>query len=89
MAARDDPQFAKEVFVGTVHAVVAYQEKLFELLDDALSSMPMNYRKVSFRQHIIYSTPILALRARVEKMVWHQRLCQPYNEYLYNFSQMG
>jgi len=68
MAARDDPQFAKDVFAGTVNAVVAYQKQQFELLDDALSSMPMNYHKVPFRQHIFESTPIHALRARVEKM---------------------
>ena len=63
MAAREDRQFAKGVFAGTVNAVAAYQEHQFELLDDGLTSMPMTFRKVPFWQHIIESTPILALRA--------------------------
>ena len=33
---------------------------------------------------IIDSIPILAIRARVEKMLWHQRLGHPCDEYLYN-----
>ena len=55
MAARDHPQFAKDAFAGTVHAIVAYQDHTFELLADALSSMPMDYRKIHFA-HIILST---------------------------------
>jgi len=85
MAARDDPQFAKDIFKGTaVNAIVAYQDHQFDLLEDALSSMPMDYRKTPFRQHIIDSTPMLVIRARVEKMLWHQRLGHPCDEYLYN-----
>ena len=38
MAARDDPQFAMDVFAGAVKAIAAYQEHQFDLLDDALSS---------------------------------------------------
>ena len=84
MAARDDPQFAKEVLDGTEHAIAAYQLHQLEVLEEELSKMPWCYRKGSFRQHIIEATPILALRARVEKMLWHQRLDHPYDEYLYN-----
>jgi len=51
MAARDHPQFAKDTIAGTVNAIVAYGDHQFELLEDALSSMPEDFRKVPFRQH--------------------------------------
>lgn len=69
MAARDDPQFAKDIMTSTANAVAAYQVQQFNLLDNALSSVPMDYHNVPFRQHMIESNPILALRARVEKVV--------------------
>ena len=59
-----DPQFAKDVFAGTVNAVAAYQEHQLELLDDALSSMSMNYRKVSVEHYRVYSDSRLTCSSR-------------------------
>ena len=48
------------------------------------SELKTELKKVPFRQNIFDSTPIHALRVKTERMLWHQQLGHPCDEYLYN-----
>ena len=48
------------------------------------SELKTELETIPFRQQIIDSTPINALRVKTEKILWHHPLGHPCDEYLYN-----
>ena len=89
LAIATDPVFARECMVDHVKAIACYHQTAFAVLEHQLASMPDSelkkaMKKVPFRQHIIDATPIHALRVKTEKILWHQRLGHPRDEFLYN-----
>ena len=56
-------------------------------LNDALRAMPDKFQGINLwglKLVIDKSIPVYAIRSRTEKLLWHQRLGHPCDEYLYN-----
>jgi len=73
-AIANDPVFAHECTVEHVWSIVSYHQTSFTELEQQFAAMPdselkTELEKVPFRQHIIDSTPIHALRVKTERML--------------------
>ena len=73
-AIANDLVFARECTVEHVRSIVSYHQTSFAELKQQFAAMPNSelkkeLEKVPFRQHIIDSTPIHALRVKAEKML--------------------
>ena len=71
------------VDVETTHVKVLKHQQLNQLLCD----IPHMFKGVNMRglKKIVDKTiPVYAIKAKTEKLLWHQQLGHPCNEYLYN-----
>ena len=89
LAIATDPVFAGECVEAHLKAIVSYHQTSFAALEQQLAYTPDSELKkalkhVLFRQHLMDAAPINALHVKTEKMLWHQRLGHPCDEYLYN-----
>ena len=80
-----DDEFKLAVKDATESEIQIYKIKRYIDLAEEMSSLPRCWRKHSsdIMKIIDESVPIHAIRTRTEKMLWHQRLGHPCDEYLY------
>lgn len=83
-AAATDAAFAKDCELATLMHIYSYQEEEYKSLRDELSQLPMSTHNIPFHEYIQRNTPVAAIKAATERMLWHQRLGHPSDHYLYN-----
>ena len=88
-ARANDPVFARECLEAHVLAVISHHQTSFAAMEQQLASMPESelkkaLKQVPYRKLLVDEAPINDLCVKTEKMLWHQRLGHPCDEYLYN-----
>ena len=74
-AKTNDPLYAEDIKLGLLENIYHWQQTQYETLMDNLQTVPSGWKdKIPFMDHIMESTPIQALKAETEKLLWHQRL---------------
>ena len=82
-AKADDPLYAEDVKLALLENIYTWQQTQYETLMDNLQTVPSGWKdKIPFMDHIMESTPIQALKAETEKLLWHQQLGHPHDDYL-------
>ena len=84
MALRDDPAFEKACTKATADNVKRYQQRAHDYICNAIKHLPSDFKSLPLQALAKLNTPILAIKARTERLLWHQRLGHPSDEYLYN-----
>ncbi len=84
VALTEDPEFAEACTTATIQNIFLYQEKAYQELRSNLANLPVKYHDLPFHHYIQDNTPISAIRAHTERLLWHQRLGHPSDYYLYN-----
>ncbi|GAX10430.1 hypothetical protein FisN_21Lu161 [Fistulifera solaris] len=79
-----DPTFASDCERATVFQIYSWQEKEYARLRSDLDRIPEPYQTLPFHEYIAANTPIAAIRAQTQRLLWHQRLGHPSNHYLVN-----
>lgn len=85
-ARKYDKEFNDAVGHLSEMAIKAYKKERYNRLKEELSLIPSKYGALEspIQAIIDRSIPIHAIRSRTEKLLWHQRLGHPCDEYLYN-----
>ena len=65
-------------------AIHKYQESEMKALHESMKHLPQKFHNLPFHEYIQQNTPIQALKAETEWLLWHQRLGHPSDYYLYN-----
>ena len=68
----------------TIHK---YQEAQNWELCDELWTIPVGFHNLPFHEHIYKNTPVAAINASTEQLLWHQWLGHPSDFYLYNINK--
>ena len=90
IAKHSDPEFAKACSDGVIANIEWYKNNVHELLTNNLKSVPQVWvNSIDFHALVEnsitpHSAPIQAIKARTEKLLWHQRLGHPCDAYLYD-----
>ena len=71
-AIADDPDFAADCERATIQAIYAYQEEEYATLRNELSSVPVMHHGLPFHEFIQRNTPVAAIKAETERLLWHQ-----------------
>ena len=79
-----DPEFAEACRRATVYNIYAWQEAEYAELRDELKTVPVGFHSLPFHEYIQKNTPVAAIKAATERLLWHQRLGHPSDYYLYN-----
>lgn len=83
-ALRDDSTFAKSCSDATANTVSQYQQRAHRYICNAIKHLPPAFHSLPLQTISKLNTPVLAIKARTERLLWHQRLGHPSDEYLYN-----
>ena len=83
-AIKHDPDFVYAVNVAAIETTVAYQEHQLDLLDKSILPDSSSLMEYPFQKLIMQSIPIRKIKADTLRILWHQRLGHPYDEYLYS-----
>ena len=85
-ALKVNASYKRMVEESTKREIQLYKANKYVELAEELSTLPRNVRKYTqdIMKIIDVSVPVHAIRSRTEKMLWHQRLGHPCDEYLYN-----
>ena len=83
-ALASDPDFAADCQRAFLYSVHAYQEAECAQLRSEFESLPAQFHDLPFHEYIQQNTPVAAIRAATERLLWHQRLGHPSDHYLYN-----
>ena len=81
---KNDPGFVQAVNVAAIETAVAYEEYQLNLLEESFLPDSPSLQEHPFKQLIIQSIPIRKIRADTLRILWHQRLGHPCDEYLYS-----
>ena len=86
LARKKDARFVQLVENLTDEAVKLYKKHKLDELDEEMELLPDAYQKykADIKKLVETNVPIKAIRTRTEKMIWHQRMAHPCDEYLYN-----
>ena len=80
-----DSQFASDCATTVASALDLYLLQAHQDLRARLPSVPQSWKdKVPFHALVDKSVPVHAIKARTEKLLWHQRLGHPCDRYLYD-----
>ena len=83
-ALESDPEFALECEKATIFAIYGYQEMEYARLHGELESVPTAFHSIPFHDLIHKHTPVAAIKAATERLLWHQRLGHPSDYYLFH-----
>ena len=84
LAIERDPEFADQCRRATILAIHGYHEAEHAQLREELSQLPTQFHQLPFHEYIHSNTPVAAIKAATERLLWHQRLGHPSDYYLYN-----
>ena len=85
-----DPLFADSCKASVKTNIASHKQNLHALLTDNLKALPRAWvNSIDFHsivdQHLTpHSVPVQAIKAKTEKLLWHQRLGHPCDQYLYD-----
>ena len=79
-----DPDFNDACEKATIYNIYSHQEEQYTKLRNDLSSIHKKYHSLPFHEYIQDNTPIAAIKAQTERLLWHQRLGHPSDYYLLN-----
>ena len=88
-AMKNDPDFVQavnvaaiETDVAAIETDVAYQEHQLNLFEESFLPDSPSLQEHPFKQLIMQSIPIRKIKADTLRILWHQRLGHPCDEYL-------
>lgn len=84
LAIKSDPDFARQCQQATLYHIFLWQENEYAKLRDQLHQVPPEFHDLPFHEYIHRNTPVNAIRATTERLLWHQRLGHPSDYYLYH-----
>ena len=83
-ALKNDPDFVQAVNVAAIETAVSYQEHQLNLLEESFLPDTSSLDTDPFKQLIMQYIPIRKIKADTLRILWHQRLGHPCDEYLYS-----
>ena len=78
---KNDPKFVHVVNVAAIETAVAYQERQLDLLDKSFLPESFFLKEYLFKKLIMQSIQILKIKANTLRILWHQHLGHPCDEY--------
>ena len=81
---KNDPDFVHAVNVAAIENDLAYQEHQLDLLDKYFLPKSSSLKEHPFKKLIMQSIPIRMIKADTLRILWHQHLGHPRDEYLYS-----
>ena len=82
-ALQEDKTFAKHCQSATIDQIQLYQDRAQTHVREALTNLPTEFAELPFDDWMFEATPVLAIKANTERLLWHQRLGHINDDYLY------
>ena len=77
LALLEDKQFANDCYRANADRVQMFQQRAHDNILAELHTLPIDPEELPLDAIISNATPINAIRAQTERLLWHQRLGHP------------